>query len=100
MKKFILPIFVFVVLLSSYALGTVAHWIKLDNGEKTKITKTKHLSYDEVLKINKSGNFKNEVNPKAKNIYFQEIEVTRKKGVLGWKNDEKVLERYIKSIEE
>jgi hypothetical protein len=100
MKKFILPIFILVVLFSSYALGTVAHWIKLDDGEKSFVTRKEHLSYDDVVKLNKKGGFKDQIDPEKNNTYVEKVEITRKKGIFGWDSEEKVLERYIKSIEE
>lgn len=100
MKKFILPIFIFSILFSSYALGTIAHFIKLKDGEKTLVFKTTNLSYDDALKMNESGDFKRKIEPEANNTYVQEIEITRKKGILGWKSNEKVVKRYIKSTEE
>jgi hypothetical protein len=98
MKKLILPVFIISVFFTSYATGKISHWIKLRDGEKSLIKKSKELTYDEVIHLNKKGEFKSPIDPEDTNYLVKVVEVTRKKGILGWETKEEIKERYVKSI--
>jgi hypothetical protein len=97
MKKIILPLFIISVFLTSYATGKIAHWVKLDDGEKSLIKRSEHLSYDDVIRLNNNKEFKSTIDPEDENHRIEVIEVTRKKGILGWETKETKKETYVKS---